>query len=135
MAFAREQYDLLDMLGDLHRANRKLDINVAFDLASSRLVRELFGRPRHHRKTIVIEPIDQGTNGAIFQIFHDRRVVERPKQRSAALEDFEKSFEVDFKAERPRRRIKFGAVDEYGNLASASSHDVPRKQSSLRSGR
>jgi hypothetical protein len=59
VAITREEHDLVHVLGNIHRANRKLDLDVALDPASPGIVGELFGWLGNHRVTIVIKPIEQ----------------------------------------------------------------------------
>ena len=62
IAVAGEQYDLVDMLGKLHRIDRELDIHVALDLPMAVGVDEFLGRFGDDGVAVVVEPIEQRTN-------------------------------------------------------------------------
>ena len=126
IAVSREQHDFIDVIGCFHGADRKFDVRVGLDLASSAIVDKLLDRLGNDHVTVVIEPIDQGTDGAVFQIIHHGRVVERPKQLSALVEHFEKFFIVDLEPERLCHCVKFDAVNEQRKLAPTICHVAPQ---------
>jgi hypothetical protein len=69
---------VIDVAGEFHSVDGELDIHVAFDLAATGLVDELFGRLSHDRVTVVVEPVDQRPNRGKFLILDDGGVIERP---------------------------------------------------------
>ena len=87
--------------------------------ASSTIVDKFLDRLGNDHVTVVIEPIDQRTYGAVFQILHHGRVVERPQQRSAFVEHLKKLFVIDLEPERLCRGMEFDSIDEQRNLAPA----------------
>ena len=112
IAVAREQHDLVDMLGEFHGIDGEFDVHVALHLAPAGSVDEFLGRLGDDGVAVVVEPIDQRTDRGVFLIFDDRRVVERTQQRSSALKFLEKAFVIDVEAERLGRCVEVGAVDE-----------------------
>ncbi len=116
IAIAGEQHHLVDMLGEFHGIDRKLDVHIALHLAAARGVDEFLGRLGDDGVAVVVEPVDQGTDRGIFLIFDDRRVVERAKQRPAALEFLQEALVIDVEAERLGGCIEIGAIDEERDL-------------------
>jgi hypothetical protein len=58
IAITGKQHHLIDLPGELHGIDRKLDIHVTLDLASAAGVDELLGRLRDNGIAVVVEPVD-----------------------------------------------------------------------------
>ena len=111
IAVTGKQHDLIDMLGEFKCIDRKLDVHVAFHFAAAAGVGEFFGRLGDDGVAVVVEPVDQRPDRREFLILDNRRVVERPKQRSTGLEFREKAFVVDVEAEQLRGRMQIRPID------------------------
>ena len=126
IAVAGEQHHVVDVPGELHGIDRKLDVHVAFDLAAAGLVDEFLGRLGDDGVAVVVEPIDQRTDRGILLILDHGGVIERAHQIAARLEFAQQALVVDVEAEGLGGGVKIGAVDEQSNLL------VVRTQSSFR---
>ena len=115
VAVPREKHHEVEVVGHLHRVDRELDVHVAFDLPASGRIDELLRRLGHHGIAVIVEPIDQRTDGRIFLIVHQRGVVEGANQPSLGLEFFKQALVVDIKTERFRARVQIGAVNKKGD--------------------
>src|SRR5680860_434660 len=105
IAVAREQDKVIEMFGEQHGIDRKLDIHIAFDLLTSRGVDELLGRLRHHGVAVVIEPIDQWPDRGIFLILGERGVVERAHELTFRAKHRQEAFVIDIEGKRLGGRI------------------------------
>src|SRR3712207_4954270 len=103
---------MLDMRRELQGVDRELDVHVALDLAAAARVDELLGGLRHNPVAVVVEPVNQGTNGGIFLIFDERRIIEGTYQIAAALKLLQEPLVVDVESECLRGRVKICAVNE-----------------------
>ena len=112
VAVAGKQHHLVDMRREFHGIDRKLDVHIAFDLAAAGLVDEFLGRLGDDGIAVVIEPIDQRPDRGIFLILDDRGVIEGADQIAARLELAQQPLVIDVEAERFRRGVKIGAVNE-----------------------
>src|SRR5262249_32423241 len=99
------------------------DIHVAFDLAATGLVDELFGRFSHDRVAVVVEPVDQRSNREKLLILDDGGVIERPQQIAARLKLAQKPLVIDVEAERPRGGIEIGTVNEQRKFFFVWGHE------------
>src|SRR5664279_2025963 len=81
-----EQNDLVDVLGEIQRIDRNLDIHIAFDLTLAAGIDVLLGGLRDDRVAVVVEPVDQWPNRGRHLIFNDRRVIEGAHERTATRE-------------------------------------------------
>src|SRR5882757_6324159 len=91
IAVTGKQHDLIDMLGELHGIDGEFDVHIALYLAAAAGVDEFLGGLGDDGVAVVVEPVDQRTDRGIFLILDNRRVVEGPQQRTAALEFLEKA--------------------------------------------
>ncbi|MHC2533539.1 hypothetical protein ACVJMY_003108 [Bradyrhizobium diazoefficiens] len=117
IAIAREQHDLIDVLGELHRIYGEVDIHAALHLAAAgdgvdEFLREL----GDDGVSVIVEPIDQGADRRILLILDEGRVVEGPQQRTSALEFAEQTPVVDVEAERLGGGMEIGAIDKECDL-------------------
>src|ERR1700722_5633267 len=112
VAVSRKQNDLVDVLSELHRIDRNLDVHIAFDLPMPAGVDIFFRGLGDDRVAIVIKPVDQGTDRRIFLIFNDRGVIKGTYERATTLKFPEKAFVVDVKTERLAGGIEICAVDK-----------------------
>ena len=71
------------VLGNFHGVDRELDVHVSFDLATAGLIDKFFGRLGDDRIAVVVEPVDQRTDGRIFLILDHCRVVKGAQQVAA----------------------------------------------------
>ncbi len=124
VAVAGEQHHLVDVRRHLHGIDGKLDIHVAFDLASAGLVDELFGRLGDDGVAVIVEPIDQRPDRRIFLILDHRGVVERADQIAARLELAQQALVIDIEAERFGGGVKVGAVNEQGDFLDLCRHGI-----------
>src|ERR1700722_15910820 len=106
-----EQNDLVDVLGEIQRIDRNLDIHIAFDLALAVGIDVLLGGLRDHRVAVVVEPVDQRLNRGRFLIFNYRRVIEGTHEGTATRKFLEKPLVVDIKSDRPAGCIEVCPVD------------------------
>ena len=123
IAVAGEQHHVVDVPGDLHGIDRKLDVHVAFDLAAAGLVDEFLGRLGDDAVAVVVEPVDQRPDRGIFLILDHRGVIERAQQIAARLEFAQQPLVVDVEAERLGGGVEIGAVDEESDFFLLGSHD------------
>jgi hypothetical protein len=121
-SIAGEQDHLVDLTGEIHGIDGKLDVHVSLDLAATAGVRELLHRLGDYGVAIVTEPICQRPERGIFLIFNDCRVVERAQQRTAAFKFFEEALVVDVEAERPRSCVQVGAIDKKRDVIGSERH-------------
>jgi hypothetical protein len=119
---AREQNHLVNLTGELHGIDGKLDVHVSLELAAAAGVRELFHRLGDHGVAVVTEPICQRAQRGIFLIFTDCRVVERAQQRPSAFKFFEEALVVDLEAEGPRSCMQVGAIDKKRDMIGSERH-------------
>ena len=66
---AGEQNHLVDLTGEIHGIDGKLDVHVSLDLAATAGVRELLHRLGDYGVAVVTEPICQRAERGIFLIF------------------------------------------------------------------
>src|SRR6202044_3367061 len=90
VAISRKQNDLVDVLSELHRIDRNLDVHVAFDPPTSTGVDIFFRGLSDDRVTVVVEPIDQGSDRGEFLIFNDRGVIKGTDEPATPLKFPEK---------------------------------------------
>jgi hypothetical protein len=112
VAVTREQHHLVDVLGELHGVDGKLDFHVALDLAMAAGVDELFGQLGDDGEAVVVQPVDQGADRREFLVLKDRGVIERAPQGALALKFVQQTLVIDIEAQRFRRGIKIGPIDE-----------------------
>ena len=72
----------------------------------------VFGRLRHHRVAVVVEPIHERADRGVLLILSQRRIVERPHELAFGSEESEEALVIDVEPERLGRRVKVGAIDE-----------------------
>jgi hypothetical protein len=111
-AVAGKQRDLIDVLGELHGINRKLDVHVTLHLAATAGVDKLLSGLRYDGKAVVTKPVDERPKRRRLLIFEGGGVIERAHQGAATLEFREKALKVDVEAERLGGRVEIGAVDK-----------------------
>ena len=116
VAVAGEQHHLVDVFGEFHGVDRKLDVHVTLHLAPAAGVDEFLDRLGDDGVAVVVQPVDQGTDRREFLIFDDCCVVERAQQRSATLEFLEQALVINVETERLGCRVEIGAIDEQRNL-------------------
>ena len=107
-----------DVRGEFHGIDGKFDVHIALDLATTGRIREFLHGFRDHRKTVVVEPIDQWPDRGVFLILDESGIVEGTDQFSFGLILFQQPSVIDIKSERPRRGVKVGAIDEKSNPIS-----------------
>ena len=115
IAVAREQDHQIEMRRHIHGVDRELDVHVALDFTPSGGVDEFLRRLRHHRITVVVEPVDQADDRGIFLIVDQGRVIEGSNQASLALEFLEKTLVVDIESESFRAGIEICPVNKQGD--------------------
>jgi len=112
--------DLVDMLGEFHGVDGKLDIHVALDLASAGGVDEFLGRLGDDRVAVVVEPVDQRTDRGILLILDQRSVVKGADQSTLALELAQQALVVDVESKRFGGGVEVCAVNEQSNAFDIS---------------
>ena len=112
IAVARKQHHMVEILGQPHGVDRKLDVHVALDFAPSERIGEFLGRLGAHHVAIIVEPVDQRPDRRIFGVVHERRVVDRPHQPRPLPEMPQQPLVIDVEAERLGCGVKVGSVDE-----------------------
>ena len=86
ITIAGEQNDVIKTIGHLEHIDGKLDIHVAFDFSTARRVGVLFGRFGNHGITVIVQPIDQRANRAVFLVFDQSRIVKSANQTTVLRE-------------------------------------------------
>jgi hypothetical protein len=86
-------------------------------LAAAACVNELLSRLGLHGVTVVVQPIDEGTDRRIFLILDNCGVVEGAHQRPPGLEIREQALVINVEAKRLGRRVEIGAINKQRNPA------------------
>ena len=112
IAVAGKEHDVIDMRRNFHRVDRQLDIHIAFDLAAPLAVGEFLGRFGHHGEAVVMQPIHERTDRAVFVVFQERRIIKGPQQLAASHELLPKKLVIDVEPQALAGRIEIRAIDE-----------------------
>src|SRR5215470_5902989 len=112
VAVTGEQHHMIDVPGDLHGIDGKLNVHVAFHLAAAGLINEFLGGFGDDCVAVVVEPVDQWANRGILLIFHHGGIIECAQQISARLKFAEQTFVIDVEPQRLCGRVKICAIDE-----------------------
>lgn len=105
IAVPREEEDVIHLVGHLHGIDDQVDVDAALGLTAALGIGEFLDRLGHHCVTVIVKPVDQGTDRRVFLVFDERRVVERPDHASFLREQIQKPFVIDVETERPCGRV------------------------------
>lgn len=105
---------MIDMGGEFEGVDRQLDIHIALVLPTSHRVRELLHGLGHDAVAVVVEPIDQGTDGGIFLILYHGSIVESAEKVLTRLKFLQQFFVVDVEAQGFGRGIEVCAINKDG---------------------
>jgi hypothetical protein len=101
VAISGKQDNLIEVIGQLHRVDRKFNAYVALLLTASLAIIKLFRWFRDNGEAVVVEPIDQRPQRGELLILDDHGVIGCAHQRTATLKLRQQALVVDVEAERP----------------------------------
>src|SRR5262245_10654900 len=122
IAVTREKDHVIDRARDFHGIDREFDIHVSFDFSPASLIHKFLGRLGDNRIAVVVEPVDQRTDGRIFLILDDCRVIKSTQQITARLKLAQEPLVIDIKPEGLCCRVKIRTVNEQSELFARYCH-------------
>src|SRR5581483_6454465 len=124
VAVAREEHQMIDVLGHLHGVDGELNVHIALDLPAAGGVDEFLRRLGDDGVTVVVEPVDQRTYGRIFLILCQRGVVISAEQVAFALKFSKKAFVIYVEGQRLCCRVQVCTINEEGDLLSGIEYHI-----------